>query len=68
MIAHELACLAAVWPRHCWGWSIRMSDSALDFCIETAKQMGFEQQFLLGRSVDADVLSAAIEAAEALAV
>jgi hypothetical protein len=45
-----------------------MSDRCLDFCIETAKRMGFEQEFLLGAFVDEDVLSEAIEAAEALAL
>jgi hypothetical protein len=45
-----------------------MSDRCLDFCIETAARMGLEREFLAGRAVDGDVISEAIEAAEALAL
>jgi hypothetical protein len=68
MIAHYLASLAAFWPNCAWSWSWGMPDRVLDFCVETAAQMGLERQFLTTREVDEDILSAAIEAAEALGV
>ena len=68
MIAQELWAVAAAWPRGCWSWAIRMSDRCLDFCIEVSKAMGLEEEFLYGREVDEDVLSEAIQYAEALEV
>jgi hypothetical protein len=47
-------------------WSLRVSDEALDFCLGAAEGMGIEPIFLGMSRYDADVLSEAIEAAEAL--
>ena len=52
------------WPVKLF-WVTRVSDAALDFCIETAVAMGLECVFLGMSKYDDDVLSEAIEAAEA---
>lgn len=48
------------------GWSFRMHNETLRFAFEAARGMGLEDLFLTSSVVDADVLSEAIEAAEAL--
>lgn len=64
-ILRELWRVSEKWPpRH--GWSVFCSDDALDFAFKTAEAEGLYLEFLAGKSVDADVLSYAIEAAEAL--
>lgn len=63
-IAEELWRVAERWPTTVW--AVQVSDPALDFTIEVATQMGLRGEFLEGRTADGEVLSEAIEAAEAL--
>lgn len=69
-IEKELRRLGEQWFWLGWvgskAWPLRMTDAALDFCCGAAEGMGIEALFLGMSKYDADVLSEAIEAAEAL--
>lgn len=62
-IERELRLLGEEWPVPHF-WVLRVTDAALDFCIGAAD--GVEALFLGMSKYDADVLSEAIEGAEAL--
>ncbi len=47
-------------------WPVRVSDRALQFAINASRTLGCHAEFLHTRTADAEVLSEAIEAAEAL--
>lgn len=68
-IERELRWIASEWrgeDQVSITWPARVNNRTLDFAIEQASQMGLRAEFLLQRTADGEVISEAIEAAEAL--
>ena len=58
--------LRAIESPLCVLWAVRCPDTILCFAIDVAEELGFGEEFSGTPNVDADVISYAIEAAEAL--